>query len=507
MKDYGNLFDKKAGAAGNDGALTRDGLQDKAVETFRRNGRLILAWGTGVGKSRVAIRCIRDSYREGARILLLVAETAHKKNWEDEFVAFLGEEGKALYGSICVECYASLKKYRHTGWDMIVADEAHHLRGAKRLGILSTIKASRVLMLSATLSDNGDGEKLTELIEKHFGKFDVLSCTVGQAIEEGILSRPKIIIHVLDLDDIKGEYVFVDEWGAKSRRKVIDCDAKDADRYRRTARPVAATLNIRCNARQAYGFYCDKVEEEKACWQKVLSESPADRDAALLYYNKMNLAGSRRSAFIGLLKDEFAGRLLRYLGDRRLVCFCSNVRQACSLGADEVIHAKRKPKDNMAAIERFNGGETNRIFAVNMIREGQNLAGIQAGVIIQLGSKEREFVQKFGRAMRGVCPQQHIIVIRGTKDEAWIRNVLGPDAEGKKNPLRKWVVVKGYGKAKNITAEELLDVVAAPTTEGDGTPRKVKMGLRPIVGEPVVFKTVGGKPYAATYGRCVGLRK
>ena len=82
--------------------------------------------------------------------LIVVAETAHKKNWEEEFIK-AGEDYKKC--NVLIECYASLKNYKHSYFDLIIFDEAHHLGSEIRLDVLSSMKAQRVLALSATLSD------------------------------------------------------------------------------------------------------------------------------------------------------------------------------------------------------------------------------------------------------------------------------------------------------------------------------------------------------------------
>ena len=110
---------------------TREELQNDALETLREKRRLILNWGTGVGKSRVAVCAIDaiDRAVDNARFLLMVQETAHKDNWIQEFISALGQRRTAeILPKLVIDCYASLKKHENTGWDLIVFDEGHHLR-------------------------------------------------------------------------------------------------------------------------------------------------------------------------------------------------------------------------------------------------------------------------------------------------------------------------------------------------------------------------------------------
>ena len=65
-----------------------------------------------------------------------------------------------------------------------------------------------------------------------------------------------------------------------------------------------------------------------------------------------------------------------------------------------------------------------------MLQEGQNLTGIEAGVIVQLDGQERAFVQKFGRSLRATDPVQFIFYYKDTKDTKYLENVLkGIDEE------------------------------------------------------------------------------
>ena len=56
------------------------------------------------------------------KVLLVVAESAHKENWQKEF-----DKWGVINAHLTIECYASLHKYRNTNWDLIIFDEAHHL--------------------------------------------------------------------------------------------------------------------------------------------------------------------------------------------------------------------------------------------------------------------------------------------------------------------------------------------------------------------------------------------
>lgn len=95
--------------------------------------------------------------------------------------------------------------------------------------------------------------------------------------------------------------------------------------------------------------------------------------------------------------------------------FCGSIKQAESLSKN-VIHSKISHPEK--ALKAFKDGELNELFAVSMLKEGVNIPNIQACVITQLDSKERDFVQKAGRALRNPDdPTVYIFFFKDTQDE------------------------------------------------------------------------------------------
>ena len=72
----------------------------------------------------------------------------------------------------------------------------------------------------------------------------------------------------------------------------------------------------------------------------------------------------------------------------------------------------------------LNNLEIDELFAVGMLQEGVTLSSLDECLIIQLDGNERGFIQKAGRTMRTVNPVIHIIVIDGTQDDNYLKNVI-----------------------------------------------------------------------------------
>lgn len=388
--------------------MTQDDIQNEALETLKNDKRLVLQWATGVGKGTLAVKAV-DRLRP-EKTLLVVAETAHKQNWKNEFIKFkVGE----LFDLITVECYASLKNYRETEWDLIIFDEAHHLASELRSDILQSLKAERVLALSATLSD----VSLLYTLESTFGKFSFSEITMQEAIDLGFLPKPKVFLIPLTLDTKERNQIIVEEWGTSAKRKAYECSYPERWKYLKAKKTLYpnVTLTIHCTA---YEKYC-WLSEQFSYWQKMYFRIPND-----VMKNKWLQFGSKRKAFLGSLKTPYAKRLLETIKDKRFICFCTDINQALELGGKQAIHSKNSNEENKNIINSFNERKIDSIFAVGMLQEGQNLPGIEVGVIVQLDGKERAFVQKFGRSMRAEDPVQYIFYYKNTKDEEYLNNVV-----------------------------------------------------------------------------------
>lgn len=414
----------------------RSEMQARAVGLLLEKHRLLVNWGTGVGKSRVAVESVDRLYSAGCRrILLLVAETAHKGNWLNEFTGCKGpERGKCLFDALTVECYASLKKYEETEWDLIVADEGHHMRSDNRTKSLATMKSNYVLVLSATLSDKRDGDELIRTLIGTFGQFESVHFGLQDAIDHQILSEPQIYVHLLPLEKIRERQQVVVEWGVPWYRKERECEYADFESLHESLKERSVKMTVNCSAKEGYDLLTKWYEGKKKECSDLLDEiartagdEKRKRLLKQLQYlqNEVKQYGMRRKMLLGRSKTGFAKWLIKkYLSDKKFICFCTDIPQGEALGGENIIHSQRK--GNLNVIRAFNEGEINSLFAVGMIKEGQNLAGIEAGLIVQLGGKERDFIQEFGRAMRSSSPVQHILVFNHTRDVIYYKNAIGP---------------------------------------------------------------------------------
>ena len=384
--------------------MTREELRDAALNIHKTN--IAIQAATGIGKSKIALDlCKQCAEKEGRdlKVLLVIAEVAHYKNWEEEITKW------SYTAPIFIVCYASLKKYRGTSWDVVIFDEAHHLGSALRLDVFDTIRAKYRIFLSATLKDS-----LLYRLEESCGSISNLKVGLQDAFSANILPEPKIKLVPLTLDDTVASETIIEEWGKKDKRLIARCTYAERWKFLRDKKRVPnGTLIISCTPKQKYDYLCEQFEYYKKRYMISRNE---------IIKNKWLQCGSKRKVYLGMQKTKVAKQLLKKISKKRYVCFCTNIEQAELLGSDNAIHSKKK--DSLKVIEEFNNKQRSNIFAVGMLQEGMNLTDIQVGVIIQLDGEERAFIQKFGRTLRAESPVQYIIYYKGTRDEEYLQKAL-----------------------------------------------------------------------------------
>lgn len=344
-------------------------MQGIAAHLLAKERRIICQWATGCGKSRVAIRFLKDN--PYMNCLILVPEQDNINNWIEEF----NDAGQPI-ANVVVACYASLHKYTDTKWDLLVLDEVPHIDTDKRIAMLRSVTGDYVLALGAVVD-----EEETASLEYVYGHFVKSSISLERAIEMNILPTPKVFIMHLQMDDTIRKY------------KYNGSSYTAAGYYRVLNRQVE-------RARDEYNLKPNKMTRQK-----------------------MLRAGNTRKRFLGSQKDDAIRRICAKLEekDRRYLCFCSSIPQANAIGGN---HAYTSKTDKSAKLlERFNVGEINSLFVVGKLIEGQNLKDVHCGVLGQIGGTERISVQAIGRIMRSKEPRVYIPIFDDTKDESFLYTV------------------------------------------------------------------------------------
>ena len=178
--------------------MTREEIYQRCEREIDRTKGVLLEAGTGTGKTKIAINLINHLVEKDdiKTVLLLVAKKVHKQTWNSEFKKW------GLNDSVHVvtECYESLKKHKDKSYDVIVLDECHHIQSDLRIQLLSKVSFNYMLGLSATIPKN-----LKRYLTDTYC-VGMVTCSLQDAIEDGVLPEPEIMLLPLQLDNkVKSE--------------------------------------------------------------------------------------------------------------------------------------------------------------------------------------------------------------------------------------------------------------------------------------------------------------
>ena len=81
-------------------------------------------------------------------------------------------------------------------------------------------------------------------------------------------------------------------------------------------------------------------------------------------------------------------------------------------------------KNSQEIIDKFNSKEYKNLYTCKKIQEGANLSELDCVIMIQLDGNSKDFIQKFGRGLRGTKPEIFIFYFKGTKDEKYLETAL-----------------------------------------------------------------------------------
>lgn len=407
---------------------TRDFIQNKAVELSTLSDSLVLNYPTGLGKSYTMIKILDSliSKNKNFKTIILEPETALITNIKEEFKKFKKEH---LLKNVDIICYASLKKLSFQ-YDIIILDEAHHSFSDLRLQHLENQNPKFLLLLSATIETSQ-----IKKIEKLFNKeILVHQIDLKQAIDWEILPKPKIGIFPLQLNIVKNIFYII-ERGNKSKQIEIEIPSvKMKWKYLRNKKEYPnLKLKIKCSELEKYNYLCDDAIYYKGLYnekrdlysKKELTNKNLEELEKLQKYWLYSELKIKR--FLSEIKTPYLDIFLRDIieENNRFVVFFGSVNQAKELAEKHGTNLiASENKSSLELIQQFNDRKINSLYCCKMLNEGQNLIGLDIGVLTQLDSKNGAFIQKVGRSLRSDFPQIYIFYYKNTKDEKYLKNAI-----------------------------------------------------------------------------------
>lgn len=360
--------------------MTREEIHDLALSKVDMTKYMILELITGFGKSKLAIDLINHICDRVFRndecpttILILVAKTVHKQTWKDEIEKWGGI--KSDY--ITIECYESLKNYKDSYFDVVVADEMQHLSEA-RIDVLETIHINESFIgLSATIKR----DMRDYFIHSH--KAEVIKCGLKEAVEDEVLPEPTVYLLPLTLDNSIYKY--------RTKRFGKEVTTTQKGYYDSVSSLIEWYKNKYFNSRN---------ERMKNLWLSTAGK-------------RLKWCAEQKKALVLSLLDKFR--------NYKTLTFCSSIEQSERLGKYNITS---KNKASVKNLEMFNLNKIKHITACNILNEGVNLTNCRIGIFCNLNSSEIVVKQRVGRILRHKSPIIIIPYFKDTREEELVQKMI-----------------------------------------------------------------------------------
>lgn len=356
--------------------MGRKEVRDLAISKIGKAKFLILELITGYGKTKIAIDTVNHICKNSNNtlsILVLVAKKVHKQTWQDE----IDKWGGINTTNIIFECYESLRKHMGETFDIVIADECHHL-SEKRLEILNSLTINKAFIgLSATIKRNMRNYFLATY------KAEFIKCGLKEAVNESILPEPTVYLLPLKLDTIQYKYK-----AKKFNRDIITTQR---------------------------GYY--DIQSSLIDWFKRKYMNTGNERIKTMWLS----AAGKRLKWLAEQKESIILTLLDQLRSCKTLTFCSSIEQAERLGKYNITS---KNKDAIDNLNKFNTNKIKHITACAILNEGVNLNNCQVGIFCNLSSSEIITKQRTGRILRHKSPIIILPYFRQTREEEIINSIL-----------------------------------------------------------------------------------
>ena len=349
--------------------MSRDIVQETALDIALKNKRCGLGISLGVGKTRIAIQHLQRNYDPFIKALVVIPKHSVAQSWIDE----LGKmQLESLLSHITFTTYLSIKKQDPNEFDIVYLDECHSLKYSHEvfLGMFT----GKILGLTGTPPLHKNSEKGL-LVQKYCPikyEFDVDSAT-----DSKILNDYRIIIHELELSKLPA---------LKKKNK--------------------GGGNWYTSEKKDYDYVTNRLADAQS--QQQIQFGRIMRMRALMDYTS---------------KEEYVKSMLKNI-DSKCIIFANTQKQADRICKHSYHSKNPKSDDNL---ELFSDGRISQLSCVLQLSEGVTIPNLKQGIIMHAYGNERKTAQRIGRLLR-LNPTEtatcHILCYKGTQDAKWVADAI-----------------------------------------------------------------------------------
>lgn len=348
--------------------MTRDEIQEKALEIIKPVKRGGLGITMGGGKTRIGLRDLDENNPALTRALVVAPKKSIWTSWKDE-AKEIGKE--VLLENITFTTYLSLTKHDPSDYDVVYLDECHSLLDSHRafLGVFN----GRIIGLTGTPPRYANSEKGRMVNDYCPILYEYIT---DDAVDDNILNDYRIIVHEIELD------------------------------YRPNFRVETKTGGFMTSEVKNYAYWCNRLDA---------ANTPKSTQIARIM--RMKALQNFQT------KEKYTKRLAASIQSKCII-FANTQEQADKM-ADYSYHSGNP--DSEENLVKFKSGEIMQLSAVHQLSEGVNVPDLRQGIIMHSYGNERKASQRLGRLLR-LNPDDvatiHILCYMNTVDEDWVKEAL-----------------------------------------------------------------------------------
>ena len=354
--------------------LTRDERQDEAVSKWIKNkGKGTVVAGTGVGKTVIAIKCIKKLLTKypNMSILILVPTELLKNQWIEELKKW------GVCANITVKVMMGASKKEHT-CDLLIIDEAHRINSVLIANTFKVVKYKLILGLTATF-ERLDGRH--EILAQYAPVCDTI--TLQEALINGWVSKYTDYVVLIDVDDIEIYKQYNKEFVQHFEYFQFDFNK---------AMSMIGPKGLH-NRLQLRDQMCPNGSKEEK--SKILKD---------ITYHATGFIRSiqNRKKFVQNHPEKLriAEEIIKHRPDQKIITFSANTKIAESFSSGYIYTGKEGKKKNKMTLEEFSALPSGCLHSVKLAEEGMNLPDLSVGIMLGVNSSKTKAIQTLGRVIR-----------------------------------------------------------------------------------------------------------
>lgn len=356
--------------------IARQKVQNKVLDIIADKKQVGVEVSMRVGKCFIGLHDMDRRFTGNEKFIVAAPKLKIFDSWKSDAIKFgLGY----LIPHIKFTTYNSLPKCDHDA-ESVYLDECHSLtfNHGDWLSVYQNMHEGRTVGLTGTYPASKKSQKY-----KMCNRFcpSVYTYTVDDAVEDGILNKYQIYVHLINMDN---------------------------------------RVNIKKTSKKGKTWMTSEVKEY-GYWTRTIEQALVGAERQKLSILRMKIMQGFKS------KVYYARALMDKLDGTKTLVFLNTQKQADWFCEHSFHSSNPKSEKNLRLLIE---DEISVLSAVSQLSEGVTIPGLKQSIITHsFSGASPQLRQRFGRLL-GLSPDQestlHLLCYAGSVDETWVKGALKP---------------------------------------------------------------------------------